>query len=507
MKKTVFILFILRVIRLSITIVTLPLTAFFFGISFERDAWILSLTFITTIGLSLWGPLDETFRTKFIFLKETEGTEKALSRTASLFGFSVIISIIVITFMFVFIEPITQMLDFSGTPVKRSLITNLIVFLLPTILINQIISIGTSVLNSFEIFYIPELIGTLSSFINLILIFLLAPIIGIYSLLISQYISILLLLFAIIFHLNKLSLIEYKIPRVKWNDVRIFLIFSLPFFLPYFAGQINQFLEKWIASSVGDGKVSILDYSRQFSVMLQIVVSSVLTTVMVPLLSISFAKNELSNFAKIVKENIQIIFTILCLTLPIFIGSSDTFTHFFFNNGKLKSYELIEISELIRYYGFAFIGISLYVFFGLILITSNKSKVYAFFGVLAQTIVLSLNLIFIKSIGIYIFPISLGVGHFIVSIIFAFILKLNNKKNCMLEIVKYITFIILLSYIIYFFNLIKISNNIALQLIYNVLVLLISFSILFFIVEIKTFDNLKKYYFNKFINLLKKNNG
>ena len=172
----------------------------------------------------------------------------------------------------------------------------------------------------------------------------------------------------------------------------------------------------------------------------------------------------------------------------------------------MSSSELIEISGLIRCYGLAFIGISLYVFFGLILITSNKSKVYALFGVLAQTIVLILNLIFIKSIGIYIFPISLGIGHFIVSIIFAFIIKLNDKKNCIEDLVKYIILIMLLSYIMYLFNLINISDNIALQLICNVLVLFISFSTLFFIVEIKTLDNLKKHYFNRFINFVKKNN-
>lgn len=504
MKKTVLILFILRVIRLSISLVTLPLTAFFFGIGFERDAWILSLTLITTIGLSLWGPLDETFRTKFIFLKETEGDNKALSRTASLVAFSVIVSIIVIGLIIIFIQPITDMLDFSGSSVKRSLMSNLIVFLLPTILINQIISIGTSVLNSYEIFYIPELIGTVTSFINLILIFLLTPLIGIYSLLISQYISIFLLLFAIIFHLKKLSFFVFKIPKIYWKDVRIFLIFSIPFYLPYIAGQINLFIEKWIASSIGEGKVSLLDYSRQFSVILQIVVSSVLTTVMVPLLAKNFAKNEFSKFSKIIKENIQIIFVILCLTLPIFIGSSDTFTNFFFKNGKLSSFNLDEISKLIRYYGISFIAITLYVFFGLILITSNKSKIYALFGVLAQIVVLSLNIVFIKNLGVYIFPISLGVGHFIVAIIFTFILKINNKKECLLEIVKYIVLISLLSCILYFSNQIKFSNNITMQLIYNVFVLLISFSILFFIIEIKTIDNLKKQYHYNFLNLFKK---
>lgn len=506
MKKTVFILFILRAIRLSVSILTLPLTAFFFGISFERDAWILSLSFITTLGLSIWGPLDETFRTKFVFLKETEGDEKALSRTASLVGFSVITSIIIISLIFVFIGPITHLLNFSDTSVKSSLISNLIVLLLPTLLINQIISIGTSVLNSYEIFYIPELIGTLTSFINLFLIFFLAPIIGIYSLLISQYISILILLLAILFNLKKLSIIVFKIPNVYWNDVKIFLLFSLPFFLPYFAGQINQFLEKWIASSIGEGKVSILDYSRQFTVILQIVVSSVLSTVMVPLLSKSFTKNELSKFAKIVKENIQIIFIISCLTLPIFIGSNDTFTNFFLNNGKLKRIDLNEISELIRYYGFAFVGVLLYIFFGLVLVTSNKSKVYAFFGVLAQILVLIINFIFIKSIGICIFPISLGVGHFIVAIIFAFILKIDNKKDCLFNIVNYIIFILFLSGCIYLFDRLKFTDNYNLQLIYNVIVLFILFSIIFFLFERKTFEKLKNQYFYKFFSSHNKNN-
>ena len=61
----------------------------------ERDVWLLVLAFITTINLAVWGPINETFRTKFIFLREKEGEVEALRRTASLLSFIVLGTILV----------------------------------------------------------------------------------------------------------------------------------------------------------------------------------------------------------------------------------------------------------------------------------------------------------------------------------------------------------------------------------------------------------------------------
>jgi len=477
LKKTTFYLFILRFLRMSLSIMTLPLTAKYFGVSIERDAWILTTTFFSTVGLALWGPIDETFRTKFVFLKEKEGEEAALSRTVSLVGFIVLITLTVSLIVLVLKQPIAHTLDSTGSPEKLDIIVTLMLIMLPTLLINQLTSIGISVLNAYDIYYLPEFAGSISSVCNILFIFFLAPIIGIYSLVISQYVAILLLFIAVIFYLKKQSFKLRPFWIIHWEDVKVFILFALPFFLPYFAGQINQLAEKLIANSLGDGSVSSLDYARQFSMVLQGVISSVLTTVMVPMLAKSFAQKDVNQFAKIVKENFSTCFVIMCLTVPILIGSASPLSNFFFAHGKVSSNALSTIINLIRFYGLAFVGVILYVMFGLILLASNKGKIYAFWGILAQLVVLFFNIIFVHQWGIYVFPISVGIGHLLTACILSYFVVVDDKWKLYLRIVKYIIILFIISLGLYLINLRPVSDIVIIQLFMNGVVLIVMFII------------------------------
>jgi putative peptidoglycan lipid II flippase len=474
-KKTTFYLFILRLFRMSISIVTLPLTAKYFGVSIERDAWILITTLFSTVGLALWGPIDETFRTKFVFLKEKEGEEVALSRAVSLVGFTFLVTIAISLLIFIFTEPIANALDATGSPQKLSLIISLMWIMLPTLLINQVTSISISVLNAYDVYYLPEFAGTIASVCNLLFIIFLAPIVGIYSLAVSQYVAILLLFIAVIIYLRKQSFKIRTFWVIYWDDVKIFLLFALPFFFPYFVGQINQLAEKWIANSLGDGSVSALDYARQFSMLLQGVISSVLTTVMVPMLAKSFAQKDTVGFANIIKENFTTCFVIMCLTVPVLIGSATPLCKFFFEHGKVSSASLLLIINLMRFYGLALVGIILYVIFGLILLASNKGKIYAFWGILAQVVVLFFNITLVHRWGIYVFPISMGIGHLLTACILCYFNNIDDKWSIFKRIVKYTTVLLFISAVLYFINLKPISDLAIVELLLNALVLLVLF--------------------------------
>ena len=72
-KKVTTYLFTLRVLRTFLSVVTLIFSAKYFGVSIERDIWILASTLLVTVNAAIWGPINETFRTKFIFIQEKEG--------------------------------------------------------------------------------------------------------------------------------------------------------------------------------------------------------------------------------------------------------------------------------------------------------------------------------------------------------------------------------------------------------------------------------------------------
>ena len=188
-KKVSIYLFGLRLIRTAVSIITVSLSAKYFGIGMERDVWLLVLAFITTINLAVWGPINETFRTKFIFLREKEGEVEALRRTASLLSFIVLGTILVSLVILLFPEQLMAVIAPSVSGEGTQLFVKMLYFLVPTFLINQLVTIGTSILNAYESFYVPEIVNFFSGILNVLCLLLLAPVIGINSLVVSIYLS------------------------------------------------------------------------------------------------------------------------------------------------------------------------------------------------------------------------------------------------------------------------------------------------------------------------------
>lgn len=202
LKKISAYLFGLRLLRTGISVITLSLAAKFFGISVERDVWILITAFITTINLAVWGPINETFRTKFIFIREQEGEQIALRKTSDLLLFIVFVTIVLSVVFLMFPSFVMKIVAPSLASEHNAMFVKMLFLLLPTFLINQMTSIGISVLNAYNYFYIPEIVGFFSGIINLVCIVFLAPVIGIFSLVVSQYVSIILLFCVIIYYIK-----------------------------------------------------------------------------------------------------------------------------------------------------------------------------------------------------------------------------------------------------------------------------------------------------------------
>ena len=148
---------------------------------------------------------------------------------------------------------------------------------------------------------------------------------------------------------------------------------------------------------------------------------------------------------------------------------------------------LQEISQLTVFYSWSTLAVFIYLIFGMALLSSNRSKIYAFWGVIAQIISILINFIYIKSIGIYIFPISLFVSHFIMGMIMLFNFPYKSKV-LMGVFLKYVLILVLTTSFVYIINnLINIQINSFLQIAVNSIltVILILLFVVFFNLEEK----------------------
>ncbi len=417
-KRTASALFFLRLIRMLMSLFTVALTAKYFGVSVEKDAWLLVTTLLTATTMMVWGPINETFRAKFIFIREQDGEEKAVRAAIALFCGVVIITSLIILILAVFSSDIA---DFSAVDLHQAGIIwfqSLFLVLLPTLLIDEINNISSSILNAYDIFYLPELVGTFTGLGYIAILIFVAPAIGIYALVVGQYLSTVVLtvvLFAAIKRKAVFSRLQCIHPDFRL--LKPFVIYALPFFFPYAVGQFNAFGERWLAGILGVGNISILDFGRKFTTILQTVIGSILTAMMVPLLARAHTSNDNEDFGAKLNEHLSVVYGIMLLAIPLLFGSAYPLCDFLYHRGTITEQNISEITLLCRLYAIAFLGVIIYVIFGNVLLSTEKGKQYAFWGVIAQVAVLALNFGFVSSLGLIIFPISLGIVHLIIGIV------------------------------------------------------------------------------------------
>lgn len=309
MKKKALLLFILRILKMGLGILNLSISAKYFGVSIDRDEWILALSFILVLDMAIWGPINETFRAKFVFLKHEIGNEASIAKVRSMFSFINFITVLLVIIILIYPRLLTSVIAPKYTESQLIRLTTMILILTPSFLFNQICQFLTSVLNAYNTFYIPEIAGLFTAVINIVLIILLAPKFGIYALAFGYYLGIILLQIFLMLQLKKLKINVIGNPlKFSYTDVKPFLLFALPFFLPYFLGQISIVVEKSIASTLSIGTVSMIDYSRKFSEIAISVLTSIFTTMLLPVLSQYYAQKNDEQFLFEFKAIYQISF-------------------------------------------------------------------------------------------------------------------------------------------------------------------------------------------------------
>jgi len=425
-KKTIA-LAIFRLFRMGITIFTLSLSAKYFGISLERDSWILALGCITVIDLAVWGGIIETFRTKFIFIREKEGEVIALRSAFSLFFYTSAITILLSFIVFKFPHFFAGIIAPAYKGSQLLFIISLLKILAPSLMLTQITLLGTSVLNAYDSFYIPEILGTISGILNLLLIVILAPQIGIYSLAWAYYISLVLLVVLLLIEYRRKKITLLKNASFKAKHALTFLLFALPYYLPYFLGQASALIEKSISGFLGPGTVSLLDYSRKFLDIPLSVLFSILSTITLPILSLKYAQRKLKEY--IVEFNN--IFQMGLLLIIIFIGfmliGAKEVVSLLYKG--LSMGDINQIANLARCYAVAFLGLYLYTMGGFSLLSTNKTKTSAVIVLFNQLGVITINLLLYKSLGTFVFPLSLFVCHFLSAVFMNRFTRVKSKST------------------------------------------------------------------------------
>jgi len=382
-----------------------------FGVSLAKDQWLLAYSMVIIIDLAIWGPLNETFRVKFIAVKEQIGQKRALLQTQSLLFFIFLFSIAIVAFVMIKPEIVSSILVPDYSEDQRQGLDHMIRFVAPILLINQATLIGTSILNAYDVFYIPEIAAFVSQICGILIMLFTAHQLGIYSLVLSTMLGLIILLTLVIIKIKrkKIELFSLFVPR--FDDFKQYFIFALPLFVPYCIGQCNALIEKRLISSQGIGSVSIIDFSKKFPDMVNAIFSSVLMTILIPVLAKAFVKNDDHTYAKNFVQAFSLgILGLGFFAIYMFLASPDLL-YFFYGNSDITEDSMIKIIDLNILYSIALMAIFIYLIFSMGLLAIGKNKLCAFAGAFTQVLVISLNILFVNRFGMVVFPISVFFAH------------------------------------------------------------------------------------------------
>lgn len=448
------ILFFLRILKSLASIFILIITAKFFGVGIKMDKWVAVSTFTAAIAGIFFGSINEIFRARFVSVFEEKGEKYALSQVYSLLFYTAIFCLILILLCFFGKEYIYNLFFTSETRgVEKELFYNMLVLTLPLIFVNQVNGVLIGLLNSYNLFFIPEIVSIFTTLSSIGILIIFSSQIDIYSLIVSQYFaSIVLFLILLIFVRKKSIKLFTNDLSPKFKDVQIYIYASAPLVLPYLVGQINAITEKRFISFYGEGYLSFVNYSKQIIGVLQPVVFGVLMTIMVPQLTKYFVRNELENYRKNSSEYFDIC-VILCISIiPILYGCQYIICTIFFKHGNISYESLQLITKLFGYYGMGFIGIVFYCYVGAIYLTINKAKLYSILGVINQVLILLLNSLLYKKYSVDIFPIIFGVCHFLTAMLLLILLDKNYRHKLIYRFIKTSSITLILAVFVKFLN-------------------------------------------------------
>lgn len=362
------------------------------------DAYITSMNIPNVIFATIGTALATTFIPLFFEVREDKGEKAALNFSSNVFNIVIVLSIILSIIGFVFAEPITKIfaINFYGEKlILATKFTRIMIFGMVFIGLSNIMTCWLQINGNF---IIPGMTGIPYNTIIIISILLssngnlnimaIGTLVATVSYFIFQY------PFA---YKNKF---RYK-PHISLNDAYIkkMIYLIIPVFIGVGVNQLNTVVDRSLASTLGDGVITILNSANRLNSFVLGLFISTIVSVIYPMLSKLSSKGNDDEFKDTIRKSLNII---LILIIPISIGAivlAEPVVRIVFERGKFDFNATILTASALRGYSIGMIGSSLREILNRVFYSLKDTKTPMINGALSMAINIVLNIIFIKLWG------------------------------------------------------------------------------------------------------------
>ncbi|WFA08623.1 murein biosynthesis integral membrane protein MurJ [Tissierella sp. Yu-01] len=368
-----------------------------FGSGMETDTYFVAMTATVMIMSILGSAMNTTLIPIFSEIGEKRGKEGRLRYLNSILNIIFFITLILAILAFV-LSPLTIKILAKGFEGEQfRLAVNLNRIGLPIIIFLGFTHVLSGFLHSSQIFGPHAIMGIPYNAVFLVYLFFSTK---------NPDINMLMLISVI----ASATQFLIQIPAVKHLGFRytlnvslrdpylrkaLFLVF--PVLIGSAVQQINVIIDKTLASELVEGSISALSYASRINDLIISVFIAAITTVVFPMLSKAFSKNDTNEVVNILNQGVNIIFII---TVPATIGIlilAYPMVQLFFQRGAFNNNAAMMTSGALTYYSIGLVATALRLMLNKVFYSLQDTKTPMLNGGIAVLINIVLNLILIKS--------------------------------------------------------------------------------------------------------------
>ena len=397
--KTSSFVFLLIVIGKLFSMIREMYFSAIFGTSIYADAYFTA----NIIPSLLNAPLTISSLVFFIPLytgcKEKKGEEAANRFASNLITIYVIFNTFLALVAFVAGPAIVKILAPEFTDETYRCCLSLVRLLVLSFPVTIAVHIYMNISNANQKHYVPQLLTLFNSIISIILMFLLIPTYGIYAMPVIGLIAWLLQLVIQSFSIRKEFRYQFVLD-LKDPLVKTLILLAIPVIIGTAADQINLSVDNILASSLGSGSVSAMNYAQKLFNLLNGTITTAILTVSYPICSRLYAAKKTGDLTNFVNRYFNIIMLIMLPVMILCIGFSDVAVQLFFARGAFEMDSVFTVANVFSMYAIAILFSAIKEFVTKIYYIYENSKTPMIINAISILINVVLSIVFTHYFGL-----------------------------------------------------------------------------------------------------------
>ena len=322
----------------------------FYGTSMVADVFVLTLNIPGLIISIVGSVIYMMYIPMYYDTKERLGEEESLKFTNNILNILSVFSIIVSILGIIFASEIIKIFAIGFTGEKFALAVKFLRIMMFGVLFLSLNKIQSSFLQVKDSYLPASIVGVVYNLIIIGAIFISVKY-GSYYLAIGALVGLFVQVIILLPCMYKRGYKYSFYMNIKDESIIKMIKLSIPMMMGVAMSQLNVYVDKALASTLGDGKLSALNYASRLNDFVVAIFVTSLITVIYPKLSQFVNEKDITNFKKIMVKSSN---CIILVVVPIVFG--EPIVRVLLERGSFSHESTLMTSNALRFYAIGIIG-------------------------------------------------------------------------------------------------------------------------------------------------------